>query len=318
VKKYCTVLIVFIVSLLSFWTVCQFINSSAFLPTPTKTIPIVNTANDTLPSKVNPFLEKNKIIVLKLEGDVSLDWANQLEKEIKKPDCISAILWIESNGGDVASAKLTAHKISMLSKKYNKSLLVYSEEGLFSGAYWVACAADKIVVAPSGETGSIGVFMVRIDETVSDSLAGVKYIFIKSGKNKGMGFSHNKITEEEKAILQYQVNELYHEFVQYIFDCRKNKLTQAYEEIHNTKKESNIEVMKYLENISDGREYSATDALWFGLIDNVMYFDELVSMIYKNIPNVDVVTVEGQKIVDFYPVSDKASNKVLKKVKEKR
>jgi signal peptide peptidase SppA len=294
-KKYLIVLVVFFISFVSFWGICQFTTNST-----SNNVSVTKSTTNPLILN-NPFLEKNKIIVLKLEGDVSLDWTNKIEKEFKKSECISVIAWIESNGGDVAETKLTTHKISALIKKYNKSLLVYSEKGLYSGAYWVACTANKIVVAPSGETGSIGVFTLRVDETVSDSMSGVKYILIKSGKNKAMYFSHSKLTEEEKKILQNRVDELYHEFLQYVFDCRKNKLTQAYQEINNQTKVNDIKVMNFLENISDGRTYSATNALWFGLIDNVMYFDELVYKIYKNIPNVEVVTDKNRKIEDFYP-----------------
>jgi len=308
-KKYLIVLVVFFFAFISFWSICQFINE----PLLSKNVPVTKPTNNISILKDNPFLEKNKIIVLKLEGDVNLTWASQIEKEFKKPDCISVIAWMESNGGTVTETKLVVHKISALVKKYNKSLLVYSEERLFSGAYWVACTANKIVIAPSGETGSIGVFILRIDETVSDSMSGIKYIMIKSGKNKAMYFSHSKLTEEEKEILQNQINKLYHEFTQYIFDCRKDKLVQAYKEIYNKEKVNDIKVMNYLENISDGRAYDATGALWFGLVDNIMYFDELVYMIYKNIPNMDVVTIEGQKIEDFYPISDKVSEKVKEK-----
>jgi len=293
-EKYLIVLFVFFVSFVGFWGICQFTANS------TSNVSVTQSTTNPLILN-NPFLEKNKIVILKLEGDVSLDWANKIEKEFKKSDCVGVIAWTESNGGDVIETKLTTHKISVLMRKYNKSLLVYSEKGLYSGAYWVACTANKIVVAPSGETGSIGVFTLRVDETVSDSMSGVKYILIKSGKNKTMFFSHSKLTEEEKEILQNQINKLYREFLQYIFDCRGKKLIQAYTEIYNQSKPNDKKVMNYLENISDGRTYDATDALWFGLIDNVMYFDELIYKIYENISNVEVVTDKGQKIEDFYP-----------------
>lgn len=247
------------------------------------------------------FSIENKIIVLKLEGLVSLDWADQIEKAFQKDDCLFVIAWIESPGGSATETKLTAHKIRALREKYKKDIIVYSERGLYSGAYWVACEANAIIVAPSGETGSVGVFSVRVDETVADSIKGIKYILIKSGKCKAMWFSHTKLSDEEKNVLQKQIDNLYHEFLQHIYDCRRDQINRACQMFTNLSVNDTI-LTYYLTRVCDGRGYNANDAFDLGLIDSILYFDELVKKIYNSAPQgTIIVTEDGKKIEDFYP-----------------
>lgn len=251
-------------------------------------------------NQISTFSAQNKIIVVKLEGLVSLDWVDQLEKAFQKKDCLFVIAWTESPGGSVIETKLTAHKIRALKEKYKKDLIVYSERGLYSGAYWVVCEANAIIIAPSGETGSIGVFTVRIDETASDSIKGVKYILIRSGRYKTTGFSHTKISDEEKEVLQNQVNDLYYEFLQQIYDCRENQINQACQILIGYINDTTITY--YLTTICDGRTYDAKNAFDLGFIDSIMYFDELIKEIYSKAPQGTIIeTEDGEKIKDFYP-----------------
>lgn len=247
--------------------------------------------------------EKSEIVVVKLRGKVSLDWVDQIEKAYKRDDCVSVIAWIESGGGSVTETKLTSHKIRALTHKYGKSLIVYSERGVYSGAYWVACEANMIVVAPSGETGSIGVYSVRVDVTAADSAEGIKYHLIKSGKCKAMWFTHSKLTDEEKKVLQKQIDKLYCEFLWHIYDRRGNQIYQACCTLMKTDV-NDTTLANYLEEICDGRSYDADEALVFGLIDRVMYFDEMIEYLYEKIPDIVIITEDGEKIEDFYPSSE--------------
>jgi len=247
--------------------------------------------------------EKSEIIVVKLRGNVSLEWADQIEKAYKKKNCIAVIAWIESGGGSVVETKLTAHKICVLMEKYEKTLIVYSERGLYSGAYWVACVSNSIIIAPSGNTGAIGVYSIRVDVTAADSVNGIKYHLIKSGKCKAIWFPHSKLTDEEKKVLQKQINKLYYEFLWHIYNYRGNRIYQACRALVGPNV-SDTTVANYLEKVCDGRSYNATDAFTFGLVDKVMYFDEMIKDLYKNIPDINIVTEDGKKIEDFYPKDD--------------
>lgn len=249
------------------------------------------------------FSKTDKIVVVKLRDKVSLDWADQIEDAYKKEDCISVIAWIESGGGSVTDTKLTSHKIRALMEKYGKSLIVYSERSMYSGAYWVACEANVIVVAPSGKTGSIGVYSVRVDVTAADSAAGIKYHLIKSGKCKAMWFTHSKLTDKEKEVFQKQIDKLYYEFLWHIYDRRGNQIYQACYTLIKTDV-NDTTLANYLEKICDGRSYDANEALTLGLIDKVMYFDEMIKNLYLSVPNIEIITEDGEKIEDFYPRSD--------------
>jgi len=66
-------------------------------------------------------------------------------------------LVINSPGGAPAQAQLVAERIRTLATRHDKRVLAFVEDLAASGGYWIACAADEIVAAPTSLVGSIGV-----------------------------------------------------------------------------------------------------------------------------------------------------------------
>jgi ClpP class serine protease len=56
-----------------------------------------------------------------------------------------------------------------------------------SAAYWIATAADEVVVTPSGQVGSIGVFATHEDISKALDMEGIKVSLISAGKYKTEG-----------------------------------------------------------------------------------------------------------------------------------
>ncbi|WP_172682970.1 S49 family peptidase [Verrucomicrobium spinosum] len=79
-------------------------------------------------------------------------------------------------------------------------------------SYWLASQADVIAAAPSSCIGSIGVYMALLDETRALEMEGYTVNLIKAGKHKAMGASFQKLTDEERAIFQGQVDSIYADF----------------------------------------------------------------------------------------------------------
>src|SRR5215208_3167442 len=96
------------------------------------------------------------------ENDVSL-FAQQLKKAEKDPSVKAIVLRINSPGGTVSASDLMYDEVKRFKQATNKPVVASAQDIAASGAYYVACAADKIVVQPTSVVGSIGVIFNTFD-----------------------------------------------------------------------------------------------------------------------------------------------------------
>ncbi len=81
-----------------------------------------------------------------------------------------------------------------------------------SGAYYSAVACDKIVVAPGALVGSIGVIMEFANIEKLYDWAKISRFSITSGKFKDSGAEYRAMREDEKALFQSMIDEVYAQF----------------------------------------------------------------------------------------------------------
>ena len=67
------------------------------------------------------------------------------------------ILAVNSPGGSAVQSSLIAGRIRRLAEEKRVPVIACVEDAAASGGYWIACAADEIVVDPASVVGSIGV-----------------------------------------------------------------------------------------------------------------------------------------------------------------
>ncbi len=82
-----------------------------------------------------------------------------------------------------------------------------------SGGYMVAAAADTIVASPMSDVGSIGVTMSYTEESEKNDEEGITYVPLNSGKFKDMGSPNKPITDEERSLIEGQLEEVHNYFV---------------------------------------------------------------------------------------------------------
>ncbi len=82
-----------------------------------------------------------------------------------------------------------------------------------SAAYWIGAAAKELVVTPSSEVGSIGVYLLHEDWTASLEAEGVKVTEIAAGKFKTEGAPWKELDDTGREFLQARVAEVYGWFV---------------------------------------------------------------------------------------------------------
>lgn len=104
-----------------------------------------------------------------------------LDKAVNNFSCKAILLNINSPGGEVHGCGELADAI--FAARGEKPIVAYASGDCCSAAYWLASAADKIVVAPTAIVGSIGVRSMMVDGSKADELKGVKEYNIVSDQS---------------------------------------------------------------------------------------------------------------------------------------
>jgi protease-4 len=163
----------------------------------------------------------------------------------KNPGVRAILIRVNSGGGSSAASQEIFEEL----KKVKKPVVVSIGDVCASGAYYISCAADRIVANRSSAVGSIGVILqVPNYEELYEKL-GIEYTTIKQGKFKDAGSTARLLTEEEKALLEEQTFKIYEQFIQDVAETR------------------DLPVEKVKE-IATGWVYLGTEAKDLGLIDD--------------------------------------------------
>ena len=170
----------------------------------------------------------------------------QLISAEKNPSIKAIIIRVNSGGGSAAASQEIFEEL----KKIKKPVVVSVGDICASGAYYISCAADKIVANRSSSIGSIGVIMQITNLEELYKKLGITYTTIKAGKYKGAGSPDRPLTDEEQGLLQEQTFKVYDQFINDVAHSR------------------NIPVEKVKE-IATGWVYLGTEALDLGLIDKI-------------------------------------------------
>ena len=191
------------------------------------------------------------------------------DKQVK-----AIILRINSPGGTVTASDIAYHEIRQFKEKHQIPVVATMVDLGTSGGYYIAVAADEIMVHPSTVTGSIGVIMVTLNAQGLLEKIGVKPRAITSGPNKSMGAPYRSMTDEELAIFQGVIDSMYEQFITVVKEGRSS-LTE--EEIRR---------------LADGRIYTASQAKAAGLVDHIGYLEDAVLLAKKkaNLDDASVVT----------------------------
>jgi protease-4 len=169
------------------------------------------------------------------------------------------ILEINSPGGGITASDIIYKKVLEFKDETNKKVIVSMQDVAASGAYYISAAADKIIAHPTTITGSIGVIMPLINIANLVAKYGIEDNSIKSGDMKSIGSPLKKMSDDERKVLDDIVDEMYTRFVNIIAVGRNMK-------IDNVRK------------LADGRIYTGKQALDNGLIDQLGYIDDAITL----------------------------------------
>ena len=157
---------------------------------------------------------KNEILHLELHG-VIMNGKKFLAnlKKYRKDDSVKAIVIdINSPGGAVGPSQEIYFEILRAKTETKKPVICVSTGLMASGGYYAALACDKIIVAPGALVGSIGVIMEFANLEELYGWAKIKRYTITSGKFKDSGSEYRPMRDDERALFQDMIDEVYAQF----------------------------------------------------------------------------------------------------------
>jgi protease-4 len=254
------------------------------------------------------FAFSDRIQVVEVEGELvdSRQILDQL-KRYEDSNSIKAILLnVNSPGGGVAVSQEIYTEIKRLREKKDKTVVAYLSSTGASGAYYIACAANKIVANPGTIVGSIGVIAEWVNYADLLEWAKLKDIVFKTGEFKDTGSPSRALTENERKYFQGLIDDMYVQFVEAVSSGRKLDLQQV-------------------RSMADGRVFTGRDAKERKLIDDIGNFQDAVDITAKlagisgkprllrlsrqRVTLLDVLTTDLSRLVPFNGQSMKSQIK---------
>jgi len=173
------------------------------------------------------------------------------------------VLDVDSPGGAVNGVEELADE--MLRARGQKPVVAVANTLAASAAYWIATAADEVVVTPSGEVGSIGVFAVHEDFSAALEAAGIRVSLVSAGKYKMEGNPYEPLGDEGRAALQERVDDYYGMFVGAVARGR------------------GVAAKDVREGFGQGRLVGARQAVELGMADRVATLDETLDRVARRV-----------------------------------
>jgi len=154
----------------------------------------------------------------------------QLAAAIDDAEVRGIVLEIDSPGGEANGCFDLARRL--VEARAAKPLWAVANEQAFSAAYALACAAERLVVPPTGLVGSIGVIAMHVDQSKRDSQQGYSYTAVYAGARKNDFSSHAPLSPKAAVALQTEVDRLYDIFVTHVaaargLDAKRVRATEA-------------------------------------------------------------------------------------------
>ncbi|MBN2209869.1 MAG: signal peptide peptidase SppA [Sedimentisphaerales bacterium] len=255
-----------------------------------------------------PGDDSHKIIALihlseSIDMVTAEDMREQLAQAAEDEDVKGVILVVNSPGGQVVPSEMINRYIKTFRNETNKPLYACIEQLGASGAYWIACAAEKIYAQENSLVGSIGVIYLNlvIEQTLKDKL-GVNPIIVKSSRApfKDHNTPFRMPTEAEITDIREDLDTIHQRFVRVVRDSRGLSDDAAW-------------------NIANGDVYDGSEAYENKLIDDIAFLDEVIDDLagelgitnptvvrYARPPSLGELLFSGKAALDENPLDLKA------------
>jgi protease-4 len=192
------------------------------------------------------------------ENEVSR-FTQEMERAAADPAVKAVVLRVNSPGGTVTASDIMYETVRRFKAQTKKPVVASLQDVAASGAYYVACASDRIVAHPTSIVGSIGVIFNAYTFAGTMEKLGVKSEAIKSGPLKDMGSPFKDLDPQARAVMQGMVDEYYKRFVDVVTSNRPARDSET------------------LKLTTDGRVFSGARAVELGLADKTGLLDDAIA-----------------------------------------
>lgn len=205
---------------------------------------------------------KNAILHLELDGVIlnGKRFLGHIEKYADDQNIKAVVVSIDSPGGAVGPSQEINAALNRLRKDRKIPVICTTSGVMASGAYYSAVACDQIVVSAGALVGSIGVIMEFVNLEKLYDWAKISRSSITSGKFKDSGAEYRPMREDERALFQDLINEVYQQFKVAVHEGRP----QLKEDV--------------LTEYADGRVFTGAKAVELGFADVVGGFKDAVKI----------------------------------------
>lgn len=202
---------------------------------------------------------KQKVAVVPISGVIDDAESERFEKILKRlesdQNVKALVLEIDSPGGGVSASDEMYARILKFKQSKHVPVVVTMGAIAASGGYYISCAADKIVAERTTITGSIGVLMPRYDLSKLGEKYGVSDDSIHStgATYKTVGSMLKPMSPDERQYVLGLIDDAFGTFKSVVRNGRGSSLKLP------------------IDQIANGKAYTASEAFRMGLIDQVGY-----------------------------------------------
>ena len=171
---------------------------------------------------------------------------------------VKAILMLFDSPGGVASGQLEA-AAAIRAARNKKPVIAMIDPLAASAAFWLSSQASRVIITPSGNTGSLGVFALHLSFAEALKQAGIKPTLISSTPEKTEFSPVLKLSDAARAAAQREVDLIFNDFLKDVALGR------------------DLPVSKVRRDFGRGRLVNAKDAVRAGLVDRIGTLNEVLS-----------------------------------------
>lgn len=184
-----------------------------------------------------PFMKRPPVVaVIRLQGMIATGNRGQLndatlapaiERAFRKGKPKAVALVINSPGGSPVQSSLIAARIRRLAVEKDVPVVAFVEDVAASGGYWLATAADEILVDDNSVLGSIGVISAGFGLTGLIEKLGVDRRVYTAGKSKSQLDPFSPENPEDVERLKGLLDDIHENFKTHVETRRAGKLPEG-------------------------------------------------------------------------------------------
>jgi protease IV len=174
------------------------------------------------------------VAVIEIKGEIAAgaeasaeNIVDALRVAFEEPTAKAIVLQINSPGGSPVQAGIINDEIRRLKVKHKKPVYAVVEEACASAAYYIAVAADQIVVDKASIVGSIGVLMDGFGFNGLMEKLGVERRLMTAGKNKGFLDPFSPQSKAHSQYAQAMLDQIHQQFIDTVKLGRGTRLKET-------------------------------------------------------------------------------------------